>query len=49
MSVTREEILSDTYPKSKELEDLSLLDGIPFLQREGTTTTDFIFSKLFQS
>lgn len=49
MSVTREEILSDTYPKNRELEDISPLEGVPFLQREGITTTDFIFSKLFQN
>ena len=49
MSVTREEILSDIYPKRKELEDLSCLEGIPFLQREAESSTDFIFSKLFQS
>lgn len=49
MSVTREEILSDIYPKRKELEDLSCLEGIPFLQREAEVSTDFIFSKLFKS
>lgn len=43
-SVTRDEVLSGTSPKGKELEDLSLLHSVPFLSFDEQTTTARILS-----
>ena len=45
-AVTRDEILKNAYDESKEITDLSLLGGIPFLPFEDQNTTALIFSEL---